>query len=97
MPDLITGAKISTNDSGAYVYVIWNNISPSNSVTAGISNDFGSTFDTIALLAGINGDYSQITTDTTGQYAYAIWQDNSGDTKISVSSDYGSNFSVILE
>ncbi|NGX28832.1 MAG: hypothetical protein K940chlam1_01020, partial [Candidatus Anoxychlamydiales bacterium] len=100
-PALGTGenAQITTDNSGKYVYAIWNVLA--GAVQAAFSSDFGLNWvsptstptGTTPNLASL-GEFSQITTDNTGKYVYAIWDDptGAGTIQVAVSSDFGMNW-----
>ncbi len=80
-------AKIATDASGKYVYIV----SSSETLNIQVSSDYGKTFCDSINLGSSSNLHAQITTNSSGQYVYLIWLENS---KVfsSASSDYGTTF-----
>lgn len=97
--------KIISDNSGQYVYAIWNRYNGSNyAVEIAISSDYGKSwvdpkyfptvdFNQILTFGDQNCNSMNIATNSTGQFVYAIWRKNikgtDGVIQVAISSDYG--------
>ncbi|NGX44009.1 MAG: hypothetical protein KR126chlam5_00033 [Candidatus Anoxychlamydiales bacterium] len=94
-------SQITTNNTGKFVYAIWNDPS-GNAVQVAISSDFAQTWSnptstptgTLPNLAA--GLFAQITTDNSGKYVHAIWHVPPGNAQVATSLDFGLTWSYPL-
>jgi BNR repeat-like domain len=98
--------QIATDNSGRYVYALWQRSDGSNSrIQVAISSDYGNTWQNPSSTptgtspdlsqANQNATIPQIATDSSGKHVYAIWPRNDGSRlriQVAISSDYGNNW-----
>nr|NGX36837.1 hypothetical protein [Candidatus Anoxychlamydiales bacterium] len=94
-----TRAKVATDKSGRYVFVIWGQ-EGAEGVVIKIrrSTDFGETWETPVSLTSIDPYEPNIAIDNVGRYVYAVWNASDGGGTLikesSLSFDFGQTFTT---